>query len=87
MAFWFIFGKNGVRGSLTLRRLFTSIGGLDSTEAIDTRSSGGDYVRRRNILENDNNIEEGIELAFHPFIEMKGYPGPERPAAGSNAQQ
>lgn len=63
-----------------LQRLFTSIGGLDSTQAIDTRSASGDYVRRRSILENDNHIEEGIKLAFHPFIEMKGYPGADRPS-------
>ena len=61
-----------------LVRLFTSIGGMDTTEAIDTRSSSGRFVRRRSILENDSHVREGIELAFHPFIEMDGYPGPAR---------
>jgi len=60
---------------MELQRMFTSIGGLDTTEAIDTRSASGRFVRRRSMLENQRNLEEGIELAFHPFIEMKSYPG------------
>ncbi len=60
---------------MELQRVFTSIGGLDMTEAIDTRSSSGAFVRRRSILENKTNIREGIELAFHPFIPMERYPG------------
>ena len=48
---------------------------MDATEAIDTRSSTGRYVRRRNILENEDNVMEGIRLAFHPFIEMEDWPG------------
>ena len=62
---------------MELQRLFTSIGGMDTTEAIDTRSSAGRFVRRRSILENRKHIQEGIELAFHPFIDMEDYPGPE----------
>lgn len=58
-----------------LQRLFASRGGLDTTEAIDTRSSSGSFTRRRNILENETFVKEGIQLAFHPFIVMKGWPG------------
>jgi hypothetical protein len=58
-----------------LQRLFVSRGGIDATDAIDTRSSGGRYVRRRDILANEAHIREGIRLAFHPFIEMKDWPG------------
>ncbi len=60
---------------LELKRVFTSVGGIDTTQAVDTRSSSGRYVRRRSILESDNFIEEGIALAFHPFVPMKDYPG------------
>ena len=63
---------------MKLHRVFTSIGGLDTTQAIDTRSSSGRFVRRRSILENDSHLEEGIELAFHPFIVMSNYPGQEK---------
>jgi len=63
---------------MELHRVFTSIGGLDTTQAIDTRSSSGRFVRRRSILENDSHLEEGIELAFHPFIVMSNYPGQEK---------
>jgi hypothetical protein len=61
--------------NMELNRVFSSIGGLDMTDAIDTRSSSGRFVRRRSILENKANLQEGIELAFHPFIVMKAYPG------------
>lgn len=60
---------------MELQRLFLGRGGMDATEAIDTRSSSGRFVRRRNMLENEDNIKEGIQLAFHPFIEMKNWPG------------
>jgi len=60
---------------MELRALFSSRGGMDATEAIDTRSSSGRYVRRRNILENDKNVMEGIMLAFHPFIPYEDWPG------------
>jgi len=60
---------------MDLKRLFASRGGLDATDAIDTRSSSGAYVRRRNILENEEYIMEGIRLAFHPFIPFKEWPG------------
>jgi hypothetical protein len=58
-----------------LKRLFAGRGGMDATEAIDTRSSKGRYIRRRNILENEDNVMEGIRLAFHPFIVMEDWPG------------
>ena len=60
---------------MELQRVFISRGGLDATDAIDTRSSTGRYVRRRNILENEDYIKEGVALAFHPFIKMKDWPG------------
>lgn len=60
---------------IELQHLFSSRGGLDATDAIDTRSSSGRFVRRRSILENEKNVNEGIALAFHPFIEMKNWPG------------
>lgn len=60
---------------MELKRLFVSRGGIDATEAIDTRSSSGRYVRRRNMLENESNIKHGIGLALHPFIESEEWPG------------
>lgn len=59
-----------------LKRIFTSIGGLDTLEAVDIRNPSAGFTRRKNLLNNNGNIEEGIELAFHPFIQMKKYPGP-----------
>jgi hypothetical protein len=58
-----------------LQALFSGRGGMDATEAIDTRSSADRFIRRRSILENENYVMEGIELAFHPFIVMENWPG------------
>lgn len=60
---------------MDLQRVFFSRGGLEATEAIDSRSASGRYTRRRNMLENNEQVAEGIRLAFHPFIEMKDWPG------------
>ena len=60
---------------MDLKRVFLSYGGLDVTEAIDTRSASGRYVRRREILTNDVYIREGIELAFYPFVPSENWPG------------
>ena len=60
---------------MELKRLFISRGGLDATDAIDTRSSGGRYTRRRSMLENEDHLLEGIQLAFHPMIVMEDWPG------------
>lgn len=62
---------------MELQRLFISRGGLDATDAIDSRSSSGAFTRRRNVLENDRYIEEGIRLALHPFIPYEDWPGEE----------
>jgi hypothetical protein len=61
--------------NMELEPMFSSRGGMDATDAIDTRSSAGRYIRRRNILESDNNVMEGIQIALHPFIEFEGWPG------------
>ncbi|NND67411.1 MAG: hypothetical protein HKN19_07485 [Halioglobus sp.] len=61
--------------NMELETLFVSRGGMDATDAIDSRSSKGRYIRRRNILENENNVMEGVRLAFHPFIPFEDWPG------------
>lgn len=65
---------------MQLQRLFASRGGLDATDAIDTRSSRERYLRRRQILENESNIQECIELAFHTFIVNENRPANPRSA-------
>lgn len=60
---------------MELQRVFASRGGIDATQAIDSRSSKGRYIRRREILENESFIQEGIELAFYPFIKTENWPG------------
>lgn len=58
----------------SLQRVFMGAGGLELLDAVDMKSSSPDFVRRRDILENDTQIREGIQLAFHPLIEWSGYP-------------
>lgn len=60
---------------VNLNRIFSSRGGIDTLYAVSLKSATPSYVRRKKLLSNDDNIEEGIELAFHPFITMKKYPG------------
>lgn len=57
-----------------LEQVFTGIGGIDLSDAIDTRSGRG-FVRRKDILDNEDFIDEGIQLALHPFIKMANWPG------------
>ena len=56
------------------QRMFLSVGGMSLTEAIDTKGTPR-FKRYRSVLSNKSQIREGIELAFHPFIPMKKYPG------------
>ncbi len=60
--------------NMDLERLFSGEGGMDVTDAVDTRS-GTAFIRRRDVLENENHIDEGIAIAFHPVIPMKNWPG------------
>lgn len=61
-----------------LKRIFTSRGGIATLHAVDMKSSTPSFVRRKKLLKNNNHIEEGIELAFHPFIVMEDYPEAEK---------
>ena len=60
--------------NMDLERIFSGEGGMDVTDAVDTRS-GTAFVRRRDVLENENYTDEGIAIAFHPIIAMKKWPG------------
>ncbi len=55
--------------------LFKSVGGLEVSREIDTRTGNGRFVRREKILRKSSYIEEGAALALHPFVEMARYPG------------
>jgi hypothetical protein len=57
-----------------LERLFLGRGGIDATDAIDARS-GTRFERRRNLLESEKYIDEGINLALHPWVTMQNWPG------------
>jgi hypothetical protein len=60
---------------MNLNRIFSSRGGIDTLEAVNLKGSSPSFSRRKKVLQTDDHIEEGIELAFHPFIMMKKYPG------------
>lgn len=59
-----------------LERIFLGRGGIDAIDAIDARS-GTRFERRRNLLESDKYIAEGIDLALHPWVPMQNWPGSE----------
>jgi hypothetical protein len=56
------------------RPLFASRGGIDTLSAIDMRKPHLGFVRRDKMLKNAGFIEEGVQLALHPFIPMSRYP-------------
>ena len=60
--------------NLDLDQVFLGVGGIDLTDAIDTRSGNG-WVRRKDVLQNEDYIDEGIALALHPLIPMSNWPG------------
>ena len=60
--------------NMNLERVFSGEGGMEVTDAVDTRS-GTAFVRRRDVLENENQIDEGLAISFHPVIPMKNWPG------------
>ena len=60
--------------NMNLERIFSGEGGMEVTDAVDTRS-GTAFVRRRDVLENENQIDEGLAIAFHPIIPMRNWPG------------
>lgn len=51
-----------------------SVGGIQIAHAIEVRNKTGEFVRRKNLLRNKKEIKQGLELAFHPWINMKSYP-------------
>ncbi len=57
-----------------LKPIFSSIGGIEVTQSINLKGSKPRFVRRRNVLSHETQIDEGIKLAFHPLIAMKRYP-------------
>lgn len=61
--------------NMDLVRVFTSRGGLDTLEGVDTKRANPTFKRVKKLLKYDSHIEEGIELAFHPLIKMDNYPG------------
>lgn len=52
-----------------------SVGGIQIAQALKLGAKKGEFVRRNDFLSNDSEIKEGIELALHPWIAMKHYPG------------
>ena len=71
---------------MNLERLFSGEGGMDVTDAVDTRS-GTAFVRRRDVLENENHIDEGIAIALHPVIPMRiGRATPDQASTSVRAQ-
>lgn len=60
--------------NVDLERVFTSRGGIDTLDEIDSKASTPSFIRRKKLLKSEKFYEEGIELAFHPFIQLDNYP-------------
>jgi hypothetical protein len=64
--------------NMDLIRVFSSRGGIDTLEAIDMKSSDPSFIRRKKVLKDVGNMEDAVQLAFHPFIVMDDYPSQEK---------
>jgi hypothetical protein len=52
-----------------------SIGGIQIAQSIKLNNKKAKFGRRHDLLAKEKEIDEGIALAFHPWIKMKRYPG------------
>jgi len=53
---------------LKLQQLFSGAGGIEVTETLDLKGSTPRWMRSKKILDNEDFIEEGINLALEPWI-------------------
>ena len=51
--------------NMDLERIFSGEGGMDVTDAVDTRS-GTAFMRRRDVLENENHMTKALPSPFIP---------------------
>lgn len=58
------------------QNVFHSIGGIGLAQDINTRTGSIGFTRKEEPFRYQSHIEEGIALAFHPFIPMRDYPAP-----------
>lgn len=60
---------------IDLNQVFISRAGIETLEEIDLKKSTPAFTRKKKLLKKNDLIEDAIELAFHPFVPMKNYPG------------
>lgn len=53
---------------LKLQQLFSGAGGIEVTETLDLKGSTPRWMRSKKILDNEDFIEEGLDLALDPWI-------------------
>lgn len=58
------------------RIIFKSIGGIQVAQALVLGNKTTSFQKRRDLLSSKKDIQQAIEIAFHPLIKMKGYPNP-----------
>lgn len=58
--------------------LFKSLGGLEVSRHVDTGKGNGRFARRDKLFTSGGNVDEGVRLALHPFVEAAGYPEAEK---------
>lgn len=73
--------------TMNLENILFNNAGIDMTQYIDTKRSTPAFARRKDILKNESYIEGAIEIAFHPLIPMKYYPGEEQSYQTSDKPQ
>lgn len=55
-------------GAVQLQRLFNGAGGIEVTEYLNLKPSTPAWTREKAVLDNEDQLEEGIALALRPWI-------------------
>lgn len=60
-----------------LQLVHHSIGGIQIAQSLKVTNKKARFARRNDLLAAEDDINDGLVLAFHPWISMKNYPGKE----------
>ncbi len=55
--------------------VFNSVGGIEMIDNLNMKTGTPKATRHTNLLDDEDMILEGIQLALHPFVPMQNYPG------------
>lgn len=55
--------------------MFNSVGGIEMIDNLNLKTGTPKATRNKNLFNDEKKLLEGMQLAFHPLVPMKNYPG------------